>query len=117
MADFPVGRMEPAPPSTYCAVDYFGPWTIKEGRKEIKRYGVIFTCMASRAIHLESSNTLGTQSFINALHRFICGRGPIQQLRSHQGTDFFRERRELKEALEELDHDMIRSELLKENCD
>ena len=24
---------DPAPPFTYCAVDYFGPWYIKEGRK------------------------------------------------------------------------------------
>ena len=117
MADLPVDRLEPAPPFTYCAVDYFGPWIVQEGRKAIKRYGVIFTCMASRAIHLESSNTMDTHSFINALRRFICRRGPIRQLRSDQGTNFVGAKGELKEALKELDHDMIRSELLKENCD
>lgn len=32
MADVPVDRLEPALPFTYCVVDYFGPWIIKEGR-------------------------------------------------------------------------------------
>ena len=117
MADLPADRLKPAPPFTYSGVDYFGPWIIKEGRKEIKRYGVIFTCMASRAVHLETSNTLDTHSFINALRRFICRRGPIRLLRSDQGTNFVGARGELKEALKELDHDTIKSELLKENCD
>lgn len=78
MGDLPEDRLEPAPPFTNCAVYYFGPWLIKQGRKEVKRYGVLFTFMASRAIHLEVSNTLETDSFINALRRFICRRGPIR---------------------------------------
>ena len=57
MANLPQDRLEPAPPFTYCAVDFFGPWYIKEQRKEVKRYGVLSTCMSSRAIHLETSAT------------------------------------------------------------
>ena len=84
MADLPVDRLEPAPPFTFCAVDYFGPWNIKEGRNEVKRYGVLFTCMSSRAIHLESANSLDTNSFIDAFRRFTCRRGPIRQLRREE---------------------------------
>ena len=69
MANLPKDRLEPAPPFTHCGVDYFGPWLIKEGRKELKRYGVLFTCLSSRAIHLEVSATLETDSFINALRQ------------------------------------------------
>ena len=98
MAELPDDRMEPAPPFTNCAVDYFGPLTIKEGRKELKRYGVLFTCMASRAVHIEVADTLETDSFISALQRFVC-------------------RRELKTALEEFDHIKIRSELQRHDCD
>ena len=38
MADLPEDRLEPSPPFTYSAVDYFGPWLVKEGRKNVKRY-------------------------------------------------------------------------------
>lgn len=53
LADLPKDRIEPAPPFSYSAVDYFGPFLLKEGCKEVKRYGVLFTCMVSRAIHIE----------------------------------------------------------------
>ena len=58
MSDLPEDRLEATPPFTYCAVDYFGPFIVKDGRKELKRYGVLFTCMASRAIHLETQGRI-----------------------------------------------------------
>ena len=60
MSDLPEDRLESTPPFTYCAVDYFGPFIVKDGRKELKRYGVLFTCMASRAMHRETANSLET---------------------------------------------------------
>ena len=39
MSDLPSDRVEPCPPFTYVGVDFFGPWLVKEGRKEVKRYG------------------------------------------------------------------------------
>ena len=71
MANLPKSRVEPAPPFTYSAVDYFGPWCVKEGRKEVKRYGALITCIASRAIHTEVAHSLETNSFLQALGRFI----------------------------------------------
>ena len=62
MAELPTDRFEQVPPFTFSAVDYFGPFYIKEGRKEMKRYGVLFTCIASRAIHLEIATSLTTDS-------------------------------------------------------
>ena len=66
MANLPSSRVEPAPQFSYCAVDYFGPWYIKEGRKEVKRYGALFTCLASRAIHIEVAHSMETDSFLQA---------------------------------------------------
>ena len=103
MSDLPEVRLDCHPPFTYCGVDYFGPFTIKEGRKVLKCYGILFTCMSSRAIHLETATSLDTDSFINALRRFLSRRGPVRQLRSDNGTNFVGARRELKEALEEMD--------------
>ena len=69
--------------------------------------------MASRAVHLESANSLDTASFINALRRFICRRGPVHQLQSDQGSNFVGARRELKEAVTEFNDDQIKEELQK----
>ena len=117
MADLPADRLEPTAPFTYSAVDFFGPFYIKEGRKELKRYGVLFTCMTSRAVHLETANSMNADSFINAYRRFIGRRGPVLQLRSDQGTNFVGARNELLTCLKELDQGKIRTELLKDQCD
>ena len=67
MSDLPSDRVEPSLPFTFCADDYFGPFVIKENRREVKRYGVLYTCLCSRAVHLEVANSLSTSSFINSL--------------------------------------------------
>ncbi|XP_055958725.1 uncharacterized protein LOC130014010 [Patella vulgata] len=117
MSELPEDRLEPAPPFTYCAVDCFGPWTIKEGRCERKRYGVLYTCMTSRAVHIEIANSLSTDSFINSLRRFIAIRGPVRQLRSDNGTNFVGAKRELSELIHKINHDHVRQYLLENGCD
>lgn len=76
MADLPSERIIPHL-LPHVGVDYFGPIDVKRGHTSLKRYGVIFTCMASRAVHLEVAYSLGTDSCINALRRVICRRGQI----------------------------------------
>jgi hypothetical protein len=115
MADLPKERVETSPPFTYSAVDYFGP--LKQGRKELKRYGVLFTCLSSRAIHLEVSHTLETDSFLNAFRQFVSRRGPVRELRCDRGTNFVGASTELQKCLKEMNHDKIKEELLKESCD
>lgn len=108
MSDLPIERVIPdLPPFTNVCVDYFGPIDVKRGRNIVKRYGVIFTCMASRAVHLEVAYSLDTDSCINALRRFICRRGQVSHLRSDNGTNFVGAERELREALASLDHNRI----------
>lgn len=117
MADLPEDSSDRLPRLTDYAVDYFGPFTIKEGRKEIKRYRVLFTCLASTAVHLETSTTLATGALINSLSRFICRSGPMRRLRSDQGATFVGAKHGLKSAVAELHNERIRRELLQENCD
>ena len=111
MADLPNDRIAPAPPFTYCAVDCLGPYFIKEGRMELKRYG---TCLVSRAIHVETANSPETDSFLNALRRFIARRGPVREIRSDQGTNFMGAENELKQAFREINHCEIQRTLCQE---
>ncbi|XP_046573611.1 uncharacterized protein LOC124281704 [Haliotis rubra] len=54
MADLPSDRLTPGvPPFTNVGLYCFGPFTVKRGQSELKRYGCIFTCLATRAVHLE----------------------------------------------------------------
>ena len=114
MSDLPEDRITPSAPFTYVGVDYFGPFLVKQGRQHINQYGVVFTCLASQAIHLEVAMSLDTSAFINALRRLISIRGPIRELRSDRGTNFVGAARELKEAISELDDTEIQKYLLKE---
>lgn len=110
MADLPEERITPTPPFTYSGMDVFGPFHVKEGRKTLKRYGLIFTCLSSRAVHLETLNSMDTDSFINALRRFINRRGKVRVLRSDQGTNFVG-------ANNELSSSKIKEFLCKHDCE
>ncbi|XP_072043020.1 uncharacterized protein [Amphiura filiformis] len=108
MADLPANRLQAdEPPFTNTGVDYFGPFLIKQGRTTRKRYGVIFTCLASRAVHLEVATNLDTSSCINTLRRFMSRRGPVKQIHSDNGTNLVGASRELEQALHELDQEVI----------
>ncbi len=115
MADLPQERCTEAPPFTYTGVDLFGPFVIKQGRKDHKRYGVLFTCLACRAIHIEIAASLDTDSFLLALRRFIARRGTVLQLRCDNGTNFVGAERELREALAEMKTGDLQQRLLKQN--
>ena len=66
--------------------------------------------MLSRAVHIDVSDTLTTDSFINAYRRFVGRRGPVRQVRSDQGTNYVGAMNELRQALSELNHDTIRDD-------
>ena len=108
MADLPASRVSPNEPAFYrVGVDYFGPFTIKQGRSNVKRYGCIFTCLTTRAVHIEISHSLDTDSFINALQRFIARRGEPIQIYSDNGTNFVGAHQELKKAVREFNQHKI----------
>ncbi|XP_026156468.1 uncharacterized protein LOC113126589 [Mastacembelus armatus] len=93
MADLPVDRLTQAPPFTHVGLDVFGPWNIcirrtRSGAVESKRWAIMFTCLGTRAVHIEVLDSLSASSFINALRRFTAIRGPAKLFRSDRGTNF-----------------------------
>ena len=108
MADLPEERMEITPQCTYSGMDCFGLFYIKEGRKELKHYGLLLTCMCSRAVHIGMLDDLTTDGFINTLRSFIVNRGMVRQIRCDQGTNFVGARREFVEAMREIDQEQLK---------
>ncbi|XP_043196375.1 uncharacterized protein LOC122367397 [Amphibalanus amphitrite] len=104
MADLPSDRDRQAEhPWQSTGVDLFGPFYTRRGRAQAKRYGVIFTCLAMRAVHIEVAESLSTDSFICALRRFIARRGShVRIMRSDNGTNFVGADRELKREVDML---------------
>lgn len=116
MASLPEDRITPSkPPFTYTGVDCFGPFEVRRGRTRVKRYGVIFTCLTLRAVHIEAASSLDTESFISALRRFIARRGQPEEMRSDNGGNFVRGERELREAINEWNQSQIHDFLLQRN--
>ena len=105
MADLPVLRLAPqTPPFYYTACDYFGPFSVKIGRnKKAQHYGVIFTCLNTRAVHLEMAVDLTTMEFIQVLRRFFSIRGYPAVLLSDNGSQMVGAARELREMVQSLD--------------
>ena len=100
MAALPADRVTPdRPVFTSVGVECFGPIEVKRGRSMLKGYGVLFTCLAVRAIHIEVAHSLDTSSFIAALRRFISRRGEPELMRSDNGGNFVAGNKELKEAV------------------
>lgn len=80
MADPPEDRLTPdQPPFTTVGVDCFGPFHVRRARSFVKRYGVIFTCVSIRAMHIEVAHSLETDSFLLALRRFIARKGQVKR--------------------------------------
>ena len=88
MGQLPKERLEPTPPFTNIGVDAFGPFHVKDRRTELKRWGLIITCLYSRAIHIEMLDDMTTDQFIQALRRFTALRGPITSVTCDNGSNF-----------------------------
>ena len=72
MADLPPGRLQTdKPPFSHVGIDYFGLIFVSLGKSQVKRYGCIFTRLTARAVRIEISHNLTSDSFLNALGRFI----------------------------------------------
>ncbi|XP_071947928.1 uncharacterized protein [Antedon mediterranea] len=118
MARLPLERVSAdKPPFCFVGVDYFGPIEIKRGRSLVKRYGCIFTCLASRAVHLEVSASLDTDSFLNAFRRFVARRGEPEKVFSDNGTNFQAGEKELRQALRSMNDGKIESFFHNRGCE
>eukprot|EP00794_Sanderia_malayensis_P009704 gene9704-10690_t len=107
MADLPLHRIEPVPPFKSVGLDVFGPWEViarrtREGSADSKRWAMMFTCLYTRAVHIEVIESMTTSNMINALRRFFAFRDPAKVLRSDHGTNFTGAANELELCLKQM---------------
>ena len=115
MAPLPTPRLTPdKAPFTFTGVDYFGPLYVKQGRSTAKRYGCLFTCMTTRAVHIEIAYSLDTDSFLEALQRFVSRRGKPEKILSDNGTNFRGGEKELRQEIEKWNKTKINNVLLQQ---
>lgn len=67
------------------AMDLFGPFHLAGGTKG---YGLLFTCLVTRAMHLEAVNKISVSEWGLALERFIARRGAPRRITCDRATTF-----------------------------
>ena len=117
MSDLPVDHVSQSAPFENVGADFFGPFSVKNRRSIVKRYGVVFTCLYSRAIHIEICTDMTSDSFILALHRFIAICSPVSCIRCDNGSNFVGASNELKASLNSMEESPIKSFLLSQGCE
>ncbi|XP_024892982.1 uncharacterized protein LOC112468134 [Temnothorax curvispinosus] len=84
-------------------MDYAGPLQLRESRRReklhlSKEYIAIFTCLSTKAVHIELVSDMTTEAFLAALNRFTARRGICSEIFSDNGTNFVGASEELKEV-------------------
>ena len=78
----------------------------------MKRWGCLFTCMRSRAVHIEIVHSLSTDSFMMALIPFIAQRGRPKEIFCDNGSNLVGADNELRREILLLSHEKITNNLL-----
>ena len=114
MADLPAERLDyQSYPFTNVGVDYFGPFKVKLLQRSMKRWCCLFTCLTTRAVHIEVVRRLDTDSCLVAINRFIARRGKPTTIISDNGTNLVGSARELKDYINSWNKDKLHQNWLK----
>jgi hypothetical protein len=84
---------------TNIILDLFGTFSVVIGRWSSKRYGLLITCLSSRAVHLKTLDSMDVDSFIMALSRIIsiCGCPKVNY--SDNGTSLLAGEKEFEQGI------------------
>ena len=101
MADLPLSRITAnRKPFFDCGLDYLGPLMFVEGRSPKKAWGLLFTCLSSRAVHVELVTSLSLSESLLAFTWFVDLRGHINKVLSDNGSTFQAASKKLPELIE-----------------
>ena len=75
MGDLPSYRTEISPAFSHVAMDLFGPWEVRDDiiqrgpRNLSKIWGVVYTCMVTRAVYIDVAMDYSTLSVLHTVRR------------------------------------------------
>ena len=115
MADLPEERLVASTVFANVGVDYFGPFTVKIGRRNEKRWCCLFTGLTVRAVHIEIVPKLDTDCCLNAIMGFIARRGKRLKMISDNGTNFVGAEKELTEYIAAWNKRQIEEHLIQQD--
>ncbi|XP_053386648.1 uncharacterized protein LOC128550835 [Mercenaria mercenaria] len=88
MPPHPKSRVPETPPFTHTGLDYFGPLYVKSADGKTKVLVCLFTCMVTRAIHLEHVQNMSSEEFLLGFRRFVSQRGVPNEIISDNALQF-----------------------------
>lgn len=88
------------------SIHYFGPFEVLKNSSAEKKWLVIFTCMSTRAVHIELADELDVNSFLGCLHNFQTRRGKLTHLYSDDGTNFLESDSEMQTLVNRINKEM-----------
>ena len=103
MALLPEARVNPEPGFTHTGVDYTGQIQLRKtphGKVMEVGYIAVFTCLTTRAVHLEVVQSNSTYHFLMAFKRFLNTRGMPRVMYSDNAKYFKRADLEIKETID-----------------
>ena len=112
MADLPKERVEGnVYPFKSTGIDYFGSFEVTVPHRPVKHWCCLFTCLVTRADHIEVVKGLDTDACMMVITRFMARRGKPHTIISDNGTNFVGAAREFKECFSQWDQDAMWEQL------
>lgn len=87
-ADLPSHRTDFCTPYQHTGIDFTGHLWVWDGKRNIKMYLLLFTCLNIRAVHIEVVPDMSVSSFLQALIRFTNQNGVPEALYSDNAKTF-----------------------------
>lgn len=98
-------RLKEEPPFSYTGVDFAGPLHVRSfGLTSSEKVWIcLFTCLVTRAVHLDVVTDMSTETFVRCLKRFAARRGIPRKFLSDNGKTFKAAARFIKAVFKEED--------------